>query len=74
MAMSKKDYITIAASLADQIVKAREYFNKFPESHTAAGELIGAKDTAYAIARTLAANNPRFDRVRFLAAVGAAQE
>ena len=55
--MSRKDYVTIAAAIA----KARSEF--VSDEYKAATIL-----TAQYIADALAADNPRFDRERFLAA------
>lgn len=59
--MTRKDYILIAAALRD----ARQ------ANSTAAHE-IAISDAAFILARSLANDNPRFDRARFLAAAGVA--
>lgn len=55
--MTRKDYVLIAAAVREE----RERFsNRNP----------GADDLVRALADSLAADNPRFDRARFLKACG----
>ena len=60
--MTRRDYVAIAAELAD----ARRY-SDHPEQR------LGIDAAAERIADTLARDNPRFDRKRFLAACGVSQ-
>jgi len=64
--MSRKDYVRIAAELREERETAIALF----EPMHAAGIAVAAQ----AVARVLAADNPRFDRARFLAACGIEEE
>lgn len=68
MAMSKKDYVAIAAAikLAKLDIASKEPI----ESH--ADMTDGAQLAAEHIADVMARGNPRFDRARFLQACGVA--
>lgn len=58
--MTRKDYVLIAAAIAESVVVYRDnYF---------AAEAIGAN--ARFLANRLATDNPRFDRNKFLKACG----
>lgn len=59
MAMSRKDYVAIATA----IKRARL-------ANTTRGHAAGIDDAAILIAAELQADNPRFDRSRFLNACG----
>lgn len=63
--MTKKDYIRIAAALAE----ARR---QIPDTNTPinTGEFIANSTAARLIASALAEDNDKFDRARFLAACG----
>jgi hypothetical protein len=58
--MTRKDYVLIAAA----IKAAYQTFDK-PSNHA-----NGARHVAHTLADTLATDNPRFDRDRFLTACG----
>ena len=58
--MTRKDYVAIAAALSWAAQRAEA------ETGTARGADIAAEE----IAKTMAADNPRFDRARFLKACG----
>ena len=61
--MTRKDYELIAAATRDALHSARPWSEDKEE---------GIRLTARSIADALAADNPRFDRSRFLAACGVA--
>ena len=54
--MTRKDYVLIAETIK--------------EAHRLTSEKAGAGVVAYMLANTLQADNPRFDRARFLSACG----
>jgi len=54
--MTRKDYVLIAETIK--------------EAHRLTSEKAGAGVVAYMLANTLQADNPRFDRARFLDACG----
>ena len=54
--MTRKDYVLIAEAIK--------------EAHRLTSEKAGAGVVAYMLANTLQADNPRFDRARFLDACG----
>ena len=58
--MTRKDYEAIAAAIKE-VVDSNRWFK---------GNLSGTQDTAKAVANVMAADNPRFDRARFLKACG----
>ena len=58
--MTRKDYELIASAI--RRAKAAQ--------GGSVGQQIGSTDCAYTLAASLAAENPRFDRVRFLKACG----
>jgi hypothetical protein len=62
--MTRKDYILIAAAL-------KEAKRQIPEGGAhATWEYIANATAACVLAHSLASDNPRFDRARFLAACG----
>ena len=58
--MTRKDYEAIAAAIKE-VVDSNRWFK---------GNLGGIQATAKAMADVMAADNPRFDRARFLKACG----
>jgi hypothetical protein len=63
--MTRKDYVLIAACL-----EAAQKHNPWPSPSHAAGADLMKLQIAKNLADTLARDNPRFDRARFLAAAG----
>ena len=68
--MSKKDYILIAETISAQLETS-----SLEDGHPDASynEGLAIKRTAHALADAFAADNPRFDRDRFLIACGASR-
>lgn len=64
--MTKKDYVRIAAALADTLLI------NCPSAEYLAGATAARNSAVARIADALAADNARFDRARFLAACGVA--
>lgn len=84
--MTRKDYEAIAraiktlrATALDEVIEDSDHWTRLAtgqdteeaeESGRLAGVVDGIDETVGQIANVLAADNPRFDRVRFLAACG----
>lgn len=70
MAMSKKDYVAVAAAMKTEVDSIKQCLD------SGAKEWYSAKVAMASVARDLAArfeaDNPRFDRAKFLAACGVA--
>ena len=64
--MTKKDYVALAIALK----AARINHEVKPGSSSELSRLRGTEQAALEIADTLASENPRFNRARFLAACG----
>ena len=64
--MTRKDYIAIAATLAYQ----REHAHRAYGANTFSAVCEVLDQTANGLADTLAVDNSRFDRAKFLAACG----
>lgn len=65
--MTRKDYVKVAAVLAD--AATRETRDDRPDDP---GRAPIVAELAHDLAELMAADNPRFDRARFLAAAGVA--
>lgn len=70
MAMSKKDYVAIAAQFMKEKNHLKEHFEK--DSSYEMGATYGIEVMARRLSDVMARDNPRFDRDRFLAACGVA--
>lgn len=65
--MTKKDYNIIAEAIAESVDAYAWLFERDPAGDIAR---MALRDVALSIADTLEADNPRFDRNRFLVACG----
>lgn len=63
--MTRKDYVLIAAAIADSRETAKRCNGGFSKKDASMLQLTAAK-----IADALASDNPQFDRARFLTACG----
>ena len=73
MGVSRKNYEAIAAELLREREAINDRWLLTEDRHLAnmvASEGIGLRHATEAIANVLAADNPRFDRSRFMAAAG----
>ena len=61
MAMSKKDYVAIAANIKENYIAANSVDSR-----------DAIREVAFDLTKAFAADNPRFDRVKFLVACGVA--
>ena len=68
--MTRKDYVLIASAINDIREKIRMHGRDVASRELWSGTLGGISDAARAIADALQADNPRFDRERFLKAAG----
>lgn len=65
MAMSKKDYVAVAAAIKNELDR-NAVVDRF------GAEFTVTKEISESLAKVFAADNPRFNRVVFLAACGVA--
>jgi hypothetical protein len=63
--MTRKDYIAIASC-----IQSAQQYNPWPTAAEMDAALLMKRTIAQNIAHTMANDNPRFDRAKFLAACG----
>lgn len=72
MSSSRKDYVAVAAIIKDEVADLPRLSNGELASQKAEGIYVASVGIAQRIASHFAADNPAFDRARFLKACGVA--
>jgi hypothetical protein len=71
--MTRKDYVAIAAVFKAQMIRADAIYNEASNADMRARGMLlraGMQSAAEGVCHVMAADNPRFDRARFLKACG----